>query len=63
MLALIDHALAAGKAAGYARASITFYIGSAAPNDAMPGPDSCLPKRSGIRNLKPSWARRASARY
>jgi GNAT superfamily N-acetyltransferase len=30
MLALIDHALAAGKAAGYARASITFYIGNAA---------------------------------
>jgi GNAT superfamily N-acetyltransferase len=30
MLALIDHALAVGKAAGYARASITFYIGNEA---------------------------------
>jgi GNAT superfamily N-acetyltransferase len=30
MLALIDHALAGGKAAGYARASITFYIGNEA---------------------------------
>ncbi len=30
MLALIDHALAAGRAAGFARASITFYIGNEA---------------------------------
>jgi ribosomal protein S18 acetylase RimI-like enzyme len=28
VLALIEHALAAGKAAGYARASITFLIGN-----------------------------------
>jgi RimJ/RimL family protein N-acetyltransferase len=30
MQALIDHALAAGTAAGYARASISFYIGNEA---------------------------------
>jgi GNAT superfamily N-acetyltransferase len=61
MQALIDHALAAGTAAGYARASISFTSVTTRRSDAMPRPVSSSPKKSGIVNSRRLPARRAFA--
>jgi GNAT superfamily N-acetyltransferase len=52
MLALIDHALAAGKEAGFARASISFLIGNNPAERCYAKPGSALPKKSATRRSR-----------